>query len=396
MEKHLNKVIVLLLLGLLFYSCQDQIIPENEINESPQLPSQTFDYTSVMSKIEDARLPETLTILGQGNFPSGPVTFPGNSGCCDTFSGPEVRVENDDIATLGRVLFYDKKLSQNNSIACASCHQQNKGFADNEKLSEGFGGRKTIRNSMSIVNPIMSNSFFWDSRESSLVNLSLEPILNHIEMGMENTDILKSKLSQEQYYEDLFTKAYGTDQITDQKIADAMSQFVASIFTSESRFDAGLDREFSNLTPLERHGMALFFSDKTQCSTCHAGFNFSAPDGVGNEYQQTSGTANIGLDITYEDEGRNDGLFKIPSLRNIALTAPYMHDGRFENLREVLNHYNTGIKPHTDLDDKFIAGGSPINMNLNDTELDALEAFLNTLTSTSLAVEEKWSNPFQY
>lgn len=385
-----NKLSLFAILGALIFlliSCQEESFTGN-IQDKPLLPETPFDYTSVMDKLDNFVMPQTLNIQDQG-------VFNGCNFCPDPLPNENMAIDNNDEATLGRVLFYDKQLSLNNSIACASCHQQSKGFADNEVFSQGFGGKRTERNSMSIINPVVNNSFFWDSRESSLQELTLQPIVNHIEMGIISMDELSVKLSEIDYYRDLFAKAFGSDHIDANRISRALSQFTGSIFTNDSPFDEGINQNFANLSLKERHGMALFFSEKTLCSSCHSGINFSAPDGLGNEYEESEGTANIGLNVQYDDQGRNDGKFKIPSLRNIALTAPYMHDGRFSTLAEVLDHYNSGIQPHTHLDSKLRPGGSPLRMNLSDLELESLESFLVTLTSTSLTTEEKWSNPFQ-
>jgi len=213
-------------------------------------------------------------------------------------------------------------------------------------------------------------------------------------MGMENMDELTAKLSQNEYYDDLFVKAYGSENITPNRLAESISQFVASIFKRDSKFDTGLQNDFSNFSELEKHGMALFFSETTQCAKCHAGANFSTPTGFGNEYEDTGGSTNIGLNLVYEDNGFENGKFKIPSLRNISLTAPYMHDGRFETLGEVLDHYNDGIQPHEDLDHKLNNNGTPVSMGLTDLDMRAMEAFLNTLTSATITTDERFSNPF--
>ena len=135
-------------------------------------------------------------------------------------------------ATLGRVLFYDKKLSLNNTVSCASCHHQDKAFADGLQFSTGFEGRITTRNSMAIINPIVQNNLFWDSRSKTIHDLSLQPVQNHIEMGMEDLDRLVNKLENTEYYKPLYKKAFGEENISYEKISKALSKFVASITTS--------------------------------------------------------------------------------------------------------------------------------------------------------------------
>lgn len=327
--------------------------------------------------------------------------------------GNFVNITNDG-ATLGRVLFYDKKLSLNNAVSCASCHHQDKAFTDGEAFSKGFEGKITDRSSMAILNPITQNNLFWDSRSKSIHDLSLRPIINHIEMGMENLDYLEKKLSKETYYPELFKKAYGTDEITRDKISDALSQFIASITSSDSKFDKVMRGE-SSFTQLEKVGLQIFFSNKAQCSSCHAGSNFAAPDGMNDPYgggqglivfdsngfanfsegKDLGGAANIGLDVYPKDKGRDNGSFKIPSLRNIALTAPYMHDGRFKSLEEVVDHYSAGMKDHPQLDVKFReANGEVKRLNLSGAEKKALISFLNTLTDDTFISDPKYSNPF--
>lgn len=303
----------------------------------------------------------------------------------------------DEGATLGRVLFYDPQLSINNLISCGSCHKQANGFADPVKGSKGFGGKVTPRNSMAIVNPGLNNHLFWDSRASSLQELALMPIQNHIEMGMEEVSVLESKLAKIDYYPELFEKAYPGQGIKSELIANALSQFLASMVTCKSKFDQGFGTNFDNYTSLEKMGKDLFFSERTQCSSCHAGGNFAAPDFPGGEYgsPEIKGSANIGLDEVYADNGMGQGQFRIPSLRNIALTAPYMHDGRFNTLEQVVDQYNSHIQPHQNLDAKLRnTDGSPRRMNLNALEKKALVAFLKTLTDEDYVKDVKFSDPF--
>jgi len=367
---------------------------ENDINggTTPNLPETPYDYVSVLTDVEDFELPENIpTGNGQnmdiisccGNFEPG---FSGNSVTTNILSNEQ--------ATLGRVLFYDARLSKNSSIACASCHRQDLAFSDDVVFSEGFGGKKTERNAMAIINPIVNNSFFWDSRERTLQDLAEKPIINHIEMGMEDMNALSRKLHEVPFYREMFEEAFGSDQINAQRISSALAQFTASIFKHDSKFDKGIADNFASFTELEKVGMGLFFSPDNMCASCHSGPNFSAQDGFQGEYAQTSGTAHNGLSIEREDYGKENGQFKIPSLRNIALTAPYMHDGRLQTLREVLEHYNSGVESHPNLDDKLMENGSPKKLGLTSIELTALEAFLHTLTSESITTDPKLANPF--
>ena len=304
-------------------------------------------------------------------------------------------VQDNNIATLGRVLFYDGLLSKNNATACASCHQQEKAFADGSVFSSGFGGAKTTRNSISFQNLSLGNNFFWDSRQRELNTLVGEPIVNHIEMGIEDMPDLMTKLQNTSYYPELFDKAFGSSQVTESKFTEAIAQFLASITTTNSLYDRAIANDFEEFSSMEKLGMAIFYSDKALCGSCHTGANFAAPDAIDQYYNPSRGTTNIGLEVEYVDDGRGEGEFKIPSLRNIALTAPYMHDGRYQTLREVLDHYNSGIQPHPNLDTKLLHNGLPIKMGLSSLELDALEAFMHTLTDEDLLTDPKYSNPFR-
>ncbi len=377
--------------GIVWSVACNKVTVQSTTDKAPNLPSVTYDY-------EHISLPSGDNINVNSGITNTTLPFNEKSG-----KGQNVLVTNHG-ATLGRVLFYDKKLSLNNTVACGSCHLQSKAFSDGSALSTGFEGRITGRSSMAITNPQMSNNLFWDSRSSTIKDLSLRPVQNHIEMGMEDLDMLVTKLQKTNYYPPLFEKAFGTRTITKENISDAMSQFVASLVTKDSKFDKANTTNFSNFTNLENQGLQLFMG-KALCSSCHAGTDLSAPDQPGGAYGGSSGifggdngekgTANIGLDLIYKDNGRVDGKFKIPSLRNIALTAPYMHDGRFKTLEEVIDHYTSGIKPNKDLDKKFVnANGSVKPIQLSGVEKMALIAFLQTLTDETYTHDVKYSNPF--
>jgi cytochrome c peroxidase len=330
----------------------------------------------------------------------------------------------DHGATLGRVLFYDKKLSLNNLVSCASCHKQENGFADPVALSVGFEGRKTTRNAMAFTNPTSDKTYFWDTRTATLEDLALQPVRNHIEMGMESMDKLAEKLNKIAYYAPLFEKAYGTSAITKERIATSMAQFLRSIVTYRSKFDEGEKNNFANFSASEQRGKALFFTE-LHCGNCHAGVNFNGVDAkAGKE------TFNIGLDEVYADNGVGtmsgnanfNGAFKVPTLRNVALTAPYMHDGRFQNLEQVVEHYNSQMRSHPNLFPRFRTfarasqGGSdpgehggwssgggnnsnnnfiiPRGLNMSIQEKADLIAFLKTLTDVKMVTEQKYANPF--
>ena len=359
--------------------------------DAPVLPENVYNYSNV-------DIPPFMA----GDFSNGGMVVDNGQLINLDFapSGNSFELANitDAGATLGRVLFYDRQLSINNAVACGSCHRQEFAFADGKKGSEGFGSKVTPRNSMGIVNVAMNNNLFWDSRIASLRQMVTKPVQNHIEMGMESMEVLSEKLAKADYYPPLFEAAFGTPQVTEGRIALALTQFLSSMITANSKFDHGQENNFAAFSELEKMGQGLFFSERAQCSSCHSGPNFSAPDAPGGPYggSDVRGTANIGLDLVYQDNGKGDGQFKIPSLRNIALTAPYMHDGRFNTLEEVVEHYNSGIQAHHNLDPKFIGpDGNPRRLGLNVMEKSALVAFLKTLTDEQLVQDVRFSDPFR-
>ncbi len=320
----------------------------------------------------------------------------------------------DELPTLGRVLFYDPRLSANNSVSCSSCHKQALAFSDNRRFSLGFQNKFTLRNSMPIQN-IVSGMFnpggggidstslqptalFWDGRQHDLQTMVMEPIQNHIEMGVNDLNQLAGKVASISQYQPLFTAAFDGGQITPDNIAIALSAFLVSIRSNQSRFDASLLGS-GELTTLEVFGKDLFF-DKYNCNSCH---QLQQPF---NGYQLAGegGLADIGLDKNPQDEGAfrstgnssDKGKFKIPSLRNIALTAPYMHDGRFNTLQEVIDHYSTEIETSENLDDRLRdANGSARKFNISDSESKAMIAFLNSMTDPHMVGDLKFSNPFR-
>jgi cytochrome c peroxidase len=400
--------------ALYWTGCKPEATLQPTVEAVPKLPATTLNYTNVvLSK-------PFLNSLGMQNIHLNNTTDPekqmrdafmlaitNKNQFNPDFTPPELLNTStvrrnpaitNEAATLGRVLFYDARLSLNNSVACGTCHHQEKAFADGLALSTGFGGKTTPRNSMAIINVGFNNNLFWDSREHNLETMVSKPIQNHVEMGMESMEALEKKLSTVAYYEPLFKNAFGTSKVTKARVSSAITQFLCSMVSCNSKFDA-VAAATASYTPMEQMGHDLFFGQKANCSSCHNGANFSAPDDPGGSYgsPETQGTANIGLDLQYRDAGKQDGQFKIASLRNIALTAPYMHDGRFKTLEAVVNHYNEGIKPHPKLDKKFVdAQGAPKRLHLDAIEKQALVAFLTTLTDEKFIRDEKFSDPFKY
>lgn len=318
------------------------------------------------------------------------------------FSALSAKV-NDDVATLGRVLFYDEILSLNNTTACGSCHEQGRAFSQPSEVSTGFDGSQGTRNASTIVNLIDQNTFFWDARESDLETMVTKPLVNHIEMGLDKMSDLEIELAVTEHYPQLFDKAFGDREVTKERISKALSQFLASMISEDSKFDRVFlksDAEES-FTPLEEAGRDIFFG-RAQCAGCHF-YNNDFKGWWEGDFGGGAGfDADIGLDIVYTDKGLGslipgmEGRFKIPTLRNIALTPPYMHDGRFQTLDEVYDHYSEGVKKspnlHSMLKDEF---GEPVKLNLTKEEREALTAFLGTLTDEIFVNNEMFSNPFK-
>jgi len=343
--------------------------------QAPILPDTPYDY----------RNPDVSTSFG---FQINPQNF---------------NVDNDK-AALGRVLFYDQQLSINGTTSCGSCHEQALAFADGKKGSEGFDGGITTRNSMSIANPFMNSNFFWDARIDNLEDMVLKPIQNHVEMGMERISHLEAKLARIDYYEPLFEKAYGDKDVNRERIAESLATFLRSIVSGNAKIDRFHDTwDFSTFTAQEEAGWNIFFGEGS-CYRCHSGANL---DESGDFFwTNTLNSANIGLEEEYTDLGMgvyledHDGEFRVPSLRNVSLTAPYMHDGRFETLEEVVEHYNSGIKNHPNLDERlrtFVQNGEglPQQLNLSTEQKAALVAFLNTFTDDSMLSAPRFADPFE-
>jgi len=314
---------------------------------------------------------------------------------------------SDKGATLGRVLFYDKKLSLDNSTSCASCHQQEFAFSDTAALSAGINGL-TGRHSMRLVNARFSNEgrFFWDERAATLEDQTTRPIQDHIEMGFSGAngdpglDSLFKKLAGTDYYPELFKFVYGDPQITEVRMQMALAQFVRSIQSFDSKFDAGRAQvasntvSFPNFTTQENLGKSLFFSPPPMggagCFRCHAAPEFSIdPASLNNGVIGKAGQPGQ-IDLTNT---------KAPSLRDLinpngTLNGPLMHTGEFTSLMQVLNHYNdlTANPLNTNLDHRL--AGAMHDLNLTQVQKEAIVAFLGTLTGTDLYTNEKWSDPF--
>ena len=369
----------------LFTNCEENVQIENECTEFFNLIDDTVSY--------EIKLPShVIRAVRSGGYYDETlnlIDLPSNS-----------RIESfidDNKAKLGRVLFYDTQLSANNTVSCASCHIQNKSFAESLAVSKGINKATGSRNAMNLENVIFypsSGGYGWGEGSAILEEQIKAAILSPIEMGMTESSLANS-VSSNCYYEGLFFAAYGDTEVNVSRIYESLAQFIGSMTAYNSKYDLGRNEvnnvniDFPNFTPLENTGKALFIQ---HCATCHSleVFKGAAP-------------SNIGLDLVYADKGFGSvtgdpmdfGKFKTPSLRNIMVTAPYMHDGRFETIDKVLEFYSEDIKAHPNLDPRLKSNsGEPLKLEFEDFEIEQLKAFLETLTDTHFLRDEKYSNPF--
>lgn len=318
-------------------------------------------------------------------------------------NSPTSSAINDRVATLGRVLFYDLRLSTNDRASCASCHRQALGFTDSMRFSNGISSAATTDfHAMRLGNLRywQPGSAFWDRRAVSVEAQASIPIHSLVELGWGGSaggfDALIRKMAATRYYPDLFAWAFGSSTITEPRIQQALAQFVRAMISSSSRWDTGYAQVFSprvpnralnldlpNFTPAENRGRHVFMTSVGEggagCSACHLPPTFAL---AANAHSN-------GLDA---GETR---LFKAPSLRNVGLTGPYMHDGRFATLAEVVDFYDHGIQESPALDHRLRRGGGPQRLNLSAADRAALVAFLMTLTDRALTTDARFSDPFR-
>lgn len=320
-------------------------------------------------------------------------------------------------ATLGRVLFYDKNLSTNNTISCGSCHKQNFAFSDTALVSNGVEGGLTVRHSMRLINTRFAkeNKFFWNERAASLEAQTTMPIQDHLEMGFSGLNgrgditTLLSKLSKINYYNELFKFVYGDTIVTETRIQESLAQFVRSIQSFDSKYDAGRAQvrndndPFPNFTTIENTGKNLFLTPPVfnasglritggvGCNGCHNAPEFDIdPNSKNNGIIGIIGSNNIELNDT-----------RAPSLRDLTKTdgtvnSRMMHTGAFNSLRAVMGHYNNipSNPRNTNLDGRLRPNNNGQQLNLTTDETDAVIAFIKTLAGTSVYVDKKWGNPF--
>lgn len=393
-----RRTVLLALIGtlFLFQQCKKS---EESINTSDSYPAITakFGANINMSSLENYEAQEIPTYIIKDNTAGNVIT--------------------NSKATLGRVLFYDKKLSIDNTVACSSCHQQQFAFGDTSLASHGVSGGLTGRHSMRLVNARFSNEikFFWDERAVTLEAQTTRPIQDHAEMGYSGLSgrpsitTLISKLEAESYYNELFKFVYGSTEITEAKLQECLAQFIRSIQSFDSKYDVGRklanndNQNFSNFTAQENSGKSLYLAapvfDATGnrvggglgCDGCHKAPEFDIAPNTGNN--GIIGVLNgSGIDITNT---------RSPSLRDLANTngdanGPMMHTGVLRSLQQIVGHYgNINIAPgNTNLDPKLRPNGFGQQLHLTQTEVQSVVAFLRTLSGTNIYTDAKWSNPF--
>lgn len=287
---------------------------------------------------------------------------------------------------LGKTLFYDVQLSRDSTISCGLCHQQSAGFAHSDHaLSHGIHDRIGTRNVPGLQNLGWDREFFWDGGVTSLDELPMTPIQSAVEMDLKFSEAL-SRVQKSPKYPPLFKAAFGSDTVTTARFLKAISQFVLTLVSADSRYDKYVRKETGGeLTTDELAGLSLF---QQKCATCHATDLFTdrsyrnngLPAGVINDQGRYT--------ITLAETDRLK--FKVPSLRNVEKTFPYMHDGRFATLDQVLEHYRTGVKDSPTLDPLLKANGK-LGIALADTEKRQLIAFLRTLTDNTFLTNRAFS-----
>ncbi len=320
------------------------------------------------------------------------------SGTLNDDNSPADNPVTDEGASVGRVLFYDPMLSVNGSTSCASCHIQELGFTDARRFSVGFDGGETRAHSMRLANANFyeGHEMFWDRRADDLEDQALQPVMDGVEMGFDEqaggVAALVARLQNTSYYPVLFEWAFGSSEVTDNRLRLALAQYVRSIVSTGSRFDEGRAMvgnvgpgpggpigDLPTLTAQENLGLRLYVTPPVGCAGCHGLPTFAL----------SQNSRSNGLDAGEQV------VFKAPSLKNVAVSGPYMHDGRFATLEEVVEHYDSGVQNGPALDQRLRGpNGAPIRLNLTPDERAALVAFLRTLTDEALLTDPKFSDPF--
>lgn len=378
---------IIIIIGILLYSGCDKFSGYDE--KILSLEEQLEELNNLLDENQD----QLDAILD--NYQSTPIVLqiPLPSWALEILG--EMPIPEDNPLTvegiyLGRKLFYDKNLSDDNTKSCASCHLQSDGFSDPEQFSEGITGELGNRNAMQIINAGWFPSFFWDGRAESLEAQALGPVVNPVELNTTWPKV-ENKITADPVYPVLFSMAFGSTSIDSMLIVKAIAQFERTLISFNSKYDEYFYGDFTGFTESEVNGFDIYFSEKGDCIHCHSGPLLSD-----NEFR------NNGLDSELSDLGLGEitgnsedyGKFKVPTLRNIEYTAPYMHDGRFSTLEEVVEHYNSGVltdSPNLDPEMENAALG----LNLTEQEKEDLINFIKTFTDPDFMSNPNFSDPFE-
>lgn len=376
-NKHIKTSVIILFVFAVIAACKKDN-PEINTPTIPEAPDTS--NTNVELDLEPYN-------LNYGNFP--PPLIP------DDNKLTKQKVQ------LGRMLFYEKKLSNDLTMSCASCHIQKDAFNDVRRFSIGTAGNPGTRQAMAIFNMGWHRrGFFWDGRAPQLRDQALLPIQDPLEMNEKLENVI-AKLSDEKTYQDQFMRAFGATEITEEKIGLAMEQFMLTILSMDSKYDQ-VKAGKATFTSAEQKGHDLFFKEYNEflpnesgadCAHCHGGVNFDNSRFMNNGLDTDAEFVDLGYAKVTNDPSDN-AKFKVPSLRNIELTPPYMHDGRFNTLEEVVEHYNSQIDSSSTLDRALLATRNT-GLRLTDDDKKSLVAFLKTLTDPTLATNPEYSDPFE-
>ena len=343
--------------------------------------------------------PEAFGEENDGKYQTTPYVFDQNP-AYPPFRLPVDNPLTEEGVMLGRMLFHDPILSVDSTISCASCHKQNKGFTDGLKLSKGVQNQIGTRNSMPLYNLMWHNRLFWDGRALSIRQQVLGPIQAHNEMNMNLFDLMK-RLEASPRYKTPFKKAFNADHITPELLSKGLEQFLITMLSFNAPIDKlkGRTDTLNVISESARRGLQLFMqpveNGGADCFHCHSNVPFFGNTSI------SGSMSNNGLDVAFADKGfgnvtgleTDNGKFRVPSLRNVEFTAPYMHDGRFDNLEEVLDFYSGDIKlTSPNLDINILAHGK--QLNLSEQQKQDIIEFLKTLSDTQFINDPKFRSPF--
>ncbi len=370
-------------------------------------PSPSPTPTPTPSQAQSLAAVTTINVTALDNYaaPVLPAYYDGTVSVLD--NQPAGTAIDNRVATLGRVLFFDRQLSINSTISCASCHRQATGFDDQTRFSTGFSGTAfTSAHAMRLGNVRywQLGSMFWDRRAANVEAQASQPIINPIEMGWDSAaggiPALTARLQSLSYYQELFQLAFGSPTVTEARMQQALAQFERAMISSGSRWDTAYAQVFNangpnrnlnvnlpGLTAEENRGRQLFMTGNNAggagCSACHVPPTFAL----------AANSRSNGLDAG------ETVVFKSPSLKSVGLSRAFMHDGRFSSLAQVVEHYNSGVQAGPALDNRLRAGGAPGSgperLNLVQADKDALVAFMLTLTDTGFVADVKFASPFR-